>query len=117
MKELILNVINLPRDFLQKETISMYALLEETGYFDIADQVSEQDLYDNLVIFPDFANDWFQYSQDKRCDDGWYIKLSDNNKYLVGCLDTDNNIEIEFDEKLKACATYIKRELDKIKSS
>ena len=115
MVDIKIILINLPRDFSQKNTISMYDLLQQTGYPDIADQVSEQDLYSELITHPDLVNDWFQYSQDKRCDDGWYFKYSDNNKYLVGCLDKSSNIETEYNDKFKACAAYIKKELDQIK--
>ena len=103
-------LIMLPRKFSQKHAISMHSLLEITGYDDTY-QVSEQEIYNALISNSGFVDDWLQYSEDKRCT-GWYFKL-DGSKYLVGYLSesgvTEN--EIRYDDKLKACAYFIKQEL------
>lgn len=106
-------LISLPREFSQKNTVSMYDLLQAVGYTSIARQVSEQDLYDALFSHPDFVNEWLEYSEDKRCA-GWYFRLNDSNKYLIGYFDLNRNIETEYDDKLEACAAFVKRELDEI---
>jgi hypothetical protein len=112
MENLILKLISLAREFSQKYTVSIYGLLLQTGYSNMADQISEKDLYNELAEHPDLANDWLVYSQDKRCDTGWYFKSKDVNKYLVGCVNKNGNAESEYDDKLKACAAFIKHELD-----
>lgn len=110
----VMQLINIPRNFFQKLTASMYDLLKETGYFKNETQISEQDIYTALVSHPELTDDWMQYSEDKRCL-GWYFKRDNKNKYLVGCLSKNGvTIETEYDDKLMACAVFIKRELDQI---
>lgn len=113
MTNLTFKLISLAREFTQNNTVSIYDLLQETGYAKIAGQVSEQDLYEELSAYPGFANDWLEYSEDKRCT-GWYFKLNDDNNYLVGFFDESGCTETEYNDKLKACATFVKHELDEI---
>lgn len=113
MTDTILKLISLPQAFSRRSTVSMYDLLHEVGYANIAGQISKQDLYQKLLVYPDFVNDWLEYSENKRCA-GWYFKLNDANKYAVGCIDENGNTETEYDDKLKACAVFVKQELDQI---
>ena len=39
--------------------------MKESGYFDIHDQVSEQDVCEALVLHSDYIDDWLQFSEDK----------------------------------------------------
>lgn len=113
MEDLIFKLIRLAREFSQKRTVSINELLQKTGYSKIASHISEKDLYKQLAVHPEFVGDWLEYSQDKRCDDGWYFKLSDK-KYLVGYVGKNRNAETEYDDKIKACADFVKQELDQI---
>ncbi len=117
MAELIFKLISLVRDFSQKNTISIYELLRQSGYSKAAKQVSEQELYKALEGSPSFVNDWLQYSEDKRTNCGWYFKKGDEDKYLVGYVDDISVTETEHNDKIKACAKFIKQELDFIISS
>ena len=114
MADLIFKLINLAKEFSQKHTVSIYELLQKTSYLKVADQISEQDLYKGLAIHPDFISDWLEYSEDKRTDDGWYFKLSDRNKYLVGSVNESGITETEYNDKIEACAVFVKKELDLI---
>ena len=114
MANLILKLISLVRDFNQIRTVSIYELLQQTGYPNSAGQIAEQDLYKELVANPSFVNDWIEYSEDKRTDGGWYFKQAASGKYLVGCAGNTGIAETEYDDKIKACAKYIKQELDVI---
>jgi len=89
----------------------MYELLQQVNYADVASQISEQDLYKELLVHPDFADDWLEYAEDKRCA-GWYFKSNDKGEYLVGYLDENKDSETQYQDKLKACAAFLKHELD-----
>lgn len=102
------------RDFSQKRTVSIYDLLQQTGYSKVAENISEQDIYQELAKNPDFVDDWLVYSEDKRTTGGWYFKKGDKNKYLVGCVDETGVTETEYADKIKACAKFVKQELNVI---
>lgn len=114
MANLIFKLISLVRDFSQMHTISIYELLRQTGYPKVADQITEQDVYKELLANQNFVNDWLEYSEDKRTDGGWYFKRAGNGKFLVGCVGDTGAIETEYCDKIKACAKFIKQELDVI---
>lgn len=114
MADLIFKLINIAKEFSQKHTVSIYELLQKTSYLKVAGQISEQDLYEGLATHPDFVSDWLEYSENKRTDGGWYFKLSDRNKYLVGSVNESGITETEYDDKIEACAVFVKQELDLI---
>lgn len=107
----------LPRKFEEVYTVSMYDLLKQTGYFECHDQILIKDIKGLLAQHPEYIKDWIQYSADKRCTSGWYIKPSSGGKYLVGCLTKDRIEQSEYDDRIEACAVFIKHEVDEIKSS
>jgi hypothetical protein len=94
--------------------LSIYELLKRTGYFDVADKISEKDIYDELILYPDFVDDWLRYSTDKRGSSGWYFTLGTKG-YLVGFFSKDGDSRTVYDDKLHACAIFIKHELEEIK--
>lgn len=114
MANLILELIGLAREFSQKRSISIYELLQKTDYAKIAAQISENDLYNELVTHPTFISDWLEYSENKRCTTGWYFKINDRSKYVVGFVDNGQGTETEYGDKFKGCANFIKHELDQI---
>lgn len=114
MANLIFKLISLVRDFSEIRTISIHELLRQTGYPKVADQITEQDVYKELLAHQRFVNNWLEYSEDKRTDGGWYFIQAGNGKYLVGCVGNASTKETEYDDKIKACAKFIKQELDVI---
>lgn len=92
----------------------MHELLEQTEYTKVAGQISEQDIYEELSVNPEFADDWLEYSENKRTDGGWFFKQDDKNKFLVGRIDKTRITQTEYEDKIKACAKFIKQELDAI---
>lgn len=116
MSNITVKLIGLAREFSQKYTISMYELLQQMNYVNVAGQISEQDLYKELLTYPDYTDDWLEYSEDKRCA-GWYFKSNNMGEYLVGYLDENKSRETQYEDKLKTCAAFLKHELDVIVQS
>jgi hypothetical protein len=114
MTQGVFKLICLARDFSQSGTLSMYDLLLQTGYSKAAGMISEGDIYMELADHPELIDSWLEYSENKRSDDGWYFKIVDKNKYLVGCLGSTSAALTEYDSKIRACANFIKYELDSI---
>lgn len=108
-------LIGLARDFWEIGTISIYDLVKRSKYENEADQISEQTLYEELLAHPNFVDDWLQYSADKRTT-GWFFSAKDEGRYLVGYTDPmkDEYSETIYKDRSRACAAYLKRELDSI---
>src|SRR5947207_3241491 len=85
--EIAMQIVTMPRRFHSLGNISIFSLLEETGYFELHDQVSESDIRVALLRDPECVQEWMQYCSDKRTSSGWFIRLNDEELYEVGYFD------------------------------
>jgi hypothetical protein len=110
-------VASMARQFYNQHNVSINALLKDSGYCDFYDQITEQDIYLALSRCSDCTGYWMQWSEDKRTESGWYIRLNETGKYVVGYFEKNSQLkEIEFDDLTKSCASFIKHELEDIRS-
>lgn len=117
MNSTTFKLLGLAGDFWEIETISMYDLVKQSNYENEANRINEQTLYEGLLAYPNFVDEWLQYSGDKRCP-GWFFSEEGEERYLVGYIDVEKEeySETIYIDRLKACAAYLKRELDSIVS-
>lgn len=115
--QIIEKIIQLPRLFKSLENKSFYLLLKDTGYFEIAQQVNEEDISNALKRHPGCIDEWKLLSDNKRTSSGWYFNKLDNTKYIVGYFDLKrkDNPNVEFSDIKEACAFFIKREIEDIR--
>lgn len=108
-------IITIPRTFTELGNVSIYSLLERTGYFDVPDHISEADIRAALVCCPECIEEWMQYSEGKRTS-GWYITL-DKPRYEVGYVSENGHCakQAYYDNEMDACATFIKHEIENIR--
>ncbi len=117
-KDVIDKVVHLPDNFYKLNNISMYSLLEKTGYFQIHYKISENDIMEELYKHPDLVQDWLNWSENKRVDFGWYFVRVDNQRYVVDhTLLGGRHESTSYSDILEACAVYIKREIEDIRRS
>lgn len=118
MIDLIEKIIKIPRIFNSSTDISIYDLLKNTGYFENTDKISHDLIKKYLESNTYYIDDWIFYSEDKRCETGWYIIKNNINKFTVGYMDNNGNDKyIEYDNIIDACSNYIINEIDNIKNS
>jgi len=113
MTRLTIKLVGLAREFSQQNNLSIYELLQKINYHKVSDKISENDLYNELLRNPSYADDWLEYSQGKRCF-GWYFKEDEDGKYQIGHFDGSRCSEVNYEDKLEACAIFLKKELDVI---
>ena len=116
--DILYDIICLPRHFNETGDKSIHTLLVETGYADIRDQITINAIRNSLSKHPECVPDWIQYSEDKRAVGGWYFKEGCSGKFIVGCLADGVRGEASrqsYDDKMDACAVFVKREIDCIK--
>ena len=114
INNIIERIILLPRLVKSTGNKPIYTLLKDTGYFEIAEQIDEDDFNKALKQHPECINEWLALSDDKRTSSGWYFKELDNEKYVVGYLDLKetDHFDVEFSDIADACAFFIKHEID-----
>src|SRR5439155_14501585 len=66
-------IVTLPQRFHSLRDVSIFLLLEATGYFGLHDQISAGDIRAALLRCPESNEEWMQYSEDKRTSSGWYL--------------------------------------------
>jgi hypothetical protein len=113
-ERILQSIIKLPVTFGLMADKSPFTILSDLGYAKIHDSVSEIDIYSVLTKEPNYLEDWLSFSADKRTV-GWYIYRSESDFY-VGRLDNTGSKADEkcYDDGLKACAAFIKHEIDDI---
>lgn len=108
-------ITNLTHEFYGQGNVSIYSLLEGTGYFQGTYQISEDDIIKVLHENPRLAIDWLNWSSDKRVDSGWYFKRDDNERYTVGYFRGNIHQSSSYSNMLNACAVFILKEIESIK--
>jgi hypothetical protein len=114
--EIVAQIATLPQRFRSLGDVSMFSLLEATNYFAFHDRISEADIGAALARYPESVEAWIQYSEDKRTS-GWYIVQHDTDGYEVGyaAANGDRSEQVCCDNRIKACASFIKHELENIR--
>jgi hypothetical protein len=114
---IIEDIIRLTDRFYSLGDKSIYDLLKDSGYFEVNDQIQENDIADVLSQNPDLIEQWLIWSEDKRTISGWYFtEDKKTGKYVVSFYPSKSGLEkLEFSDKRLACAAFIKREIESIR--
>jgi hypothetical protein len=114
--DLCRNIVIFPRVTSQDENVSFYSLLRKSGYFEMHDTITIEAIRESLLEYPDYVNDWIQYSEDQRCHPTWFLQRNGMD-YEVGfiSLDTDDIPLTKFSDPLEACATFIKYTIEGVR--
>lgn len=115
---LLKEIILIPRKFYTLHNISEYDLLMKTGYFENYELVTEQNLYETLCQYPEEIEYWLTLSDDNRSSEKWLISQSKNGKYVVDFFPRNIHEKkaVEFDDIKRACAMYIKRDIEQTRN-
>ena len=117
MRSIIIKIISIPHDFYTLGDISIYKLLENTGYLKIQGQINESDIMKELNNYPHVVNDWLSWSENKRVNSGWYFKAIENG-YLVGYYSRNKTEESQiYSDVVQACASFIRHEIESVRGS
>lgn len=110
-------IVHIPRDFYSQNNVSIYTLIKDSGYIEKHhNDVFVEDIREILALDPKCIDEWLIYSENKRCDYGWYFNRTEKHKYVVGYhpSDTKSNV-VTYDDPLNACTDFIKKEIEDIR--
>ena len=105
----------LARDFYTVQIKSIVKLLQESVYFDLDQDILEDELAREFSLDSASIEAWFQYSEGKRSDSGWYI-VEEKNSFYVGYFGHPGRQGISFRNREAACARFAKMEIEDIAS-
>lgn len=113
--KIINKILHIPRDLHRLNNVSVYSLLRGSGYFEAYSLISTDDIKAALVSEPNCVDEWLVYSEDKRCDSGWYFMRKEKHEYVVGYYPPYNGSCTTYSTSLDACAVFIKKEIEDIR--
>jgi hypothetical protein len=108
------DVIKLPRRFYDRGDASIYSLLQESGYFAVYDQVTEEAIHEALLRNPHVVSDWVDFSEAKRASCGWFLRRRGEQCYQVGHY--PDHEPVDYPDEIAACSAFIKREIEDIRT-
>jgi len=115
IKEIVERIVHIPHDFNHGDK-SELALLEESGYFKIHQQITEEVIKEVLKKYPNVIVEWLQLSEDSRSSTRWCFWKNENGKYFVGHWpDSKDFEEVNTTDEFYACAVFIKRKAESIR--
>lgn len=112
VEPVIAKILHMPANFRELGNVSFYSLLRDSGYNEIYEQVSEDDIAAGLAKSPGCISDWMEYSSNKRSSGGWYVTNLPDERYEVGCLLSGAPTRITFANDIAAVAAFMKREIE-----
>jgi hypothetical protein len=95
----------------------MHALLDGTGYLVAHEKITEALLHQELLDHPECIAEWLTWSESKRTDSGWFLRRT-----AKGCevgffpASRDHHRAIAYTDPAAACAAFIKREIEDIRT-
>jgi hypothetical protein len=88
-------------------------LLEESGYFEMPNELTIEALAAFIGGHPSVIQVWLRWSEDKRVSSGWYF-VRKAGGYIVGQI--PNGLQLPFSDDVQACAEFVVREVAAIAS-
>ncbi len=110
-EEVLARVARLPLDF-KSGRRSAHALIADSGYRAHRGEINVDRLERYLATEPDLVDAWLVWSGDNRGWPAWYIEPDGHGRYEVGYYDGGRSSVQAFDDKVRACAEYVHRELE-----
>ena len=115
-KSIAQKVIRLPNQFYSIGNVSISSLLKETGYYEHYNSIDASDIRKAIESDIDCIDQWITWSENKRTSSGWYFKRVSEGKCIVGHYPNTNEL-MEYADAQEACATFIKLELEDIRTA
>lgn len=112
VEPVIAKILYMPASFREVGNVPFARLLRDSGYNEIYEQVSEDDIAASLAKAPNCISDWMEYSSDKRSSGGWYVTDLPDKRYEVGHLLSGAPTRMTFANDVAAVAAFIKREIE-----
>ena len=118
IKDTIEKLIHFPYDYRTRENVSPIALLNESGYVENSNLISEVEIEEILNLYPDSINEWLLWSENKRTAKGWlFTRDEDDGWCFVGYFPESKEFEeINTKDVFKACAAFVKREAEYLRN-
>ena len=109
-------IIAIPNRLYKLENISVFELLQQTGYFEVFDEITIENIIDELLKCPELVQDWITWSENKRAASGWYLKVEGEKSCIVGKL-SNPLLYNKYDNLITASGNFIKMEIEDIRRS
>jgi hypothetical protein len=107
--DMIARVCALPVEYEAREDVSIFRLVEESGYVSARATLTVDVVSEYLREHPDLIEAWLGYSEDKRTSSGWYITRRSGAAFEIGYFPQGERISVA--DPARACAEFVVREI------
>jgi len=106
-------IIFIPRDFHLLRTKSWNNLVQESGYIQLSNKITENDIAQYLRQNPQLISQWLQWSEDQRCSPAITFEQGESKRYYVKRYpESEHFKEFNSMDAFEACAKYIMKQLE-----
>jgi len=116
LKQRINRLLHLTEEYYTRGDISFFDLLKETGYFVWYNEITVENILNELSEDSECIKEWLQWSEDTRSDSAWlFYKKENGTKYIVCFVSearTKKSNITEYSNINEAGANYIKRAIE-----
>ena len=109
-KTVVRNIVNLANDQYRRDDISFYQFFLDSGYLTLQEEISIDDIKEELRRCPYLVESWFNYSDDQRISSGWYVRKESENTYIIGRVESDSITT--YTDDIEACAKFVKLQIE-----
>lgn len=114
--EVVTAVCRLPIDF-RRGNVSARNLVRRSGYLGARREVTVERLTERLATDADLVDAWLTWSEDNRSTPAWYIESLGAGAFEVGYYDHGRTSQVVFDDRIRACAEYVRRYLEQFEGT
>jgi hypothetical protein len=92
-------------------------ILKQSGYYDLFNNVTENDIALHLNSNAGLVDTWLLYTENIRHQPAWGIAGNGNSKWTVFFTGDEEEMEFTFDNPIEACAKMIKMTMEEIRKN
>jgi hypothetical protein len=116
LRDAIGKVIQIAEDYFTKGNLTVQHLINESGYASLYKDINETAIEEELKASPHLIDWWLEWSDSKPSPSTWRFYQNDDGCYQVWHSSEQRDSEgLTTKNKFKACAAFIKRELENFK--
>ena len=106
--------INYHSDLYYQKNKSKCSLVQESGYLQIHELITENLILQALKEQPKHIKEWITWSDDQRVSEGWFLKTNDDRFFVIEYSTKGGYKETlcEYPTLETACAAFIKRQIE-----
>ncbi len=108
------DICRFPLIYNKSRSLTPIQILDRSGYSVFCEQISKQDIIDELKKDNGLITCWLNFTEDKRWSPAWGISRNNNEYILFYCAYREVEIKQAFEDPYEPCAIMIRMEMESL---